>query len=307
MAEAPIGGPAAGDAGGARIGAADALMLLTAVLFGSSFPVAKPLLEALDPVLFAGTRYLLAGLFLFGLAAMRGEALSPAGAPRRTLALCVLLFAAFQGCWAIALSHTNASVGAVFMATSPIFGAILATLAGQRLRRLGWAGILLAFLGVFLVVNNSLVSLTITFGSLAFDALWLANALMWALFVAKSPPLVNRMGPIVMFAWVMVLAALILVPVMLWSARLPQAGAFPPALWLNYLYTALVTGAVASVIWNFGLQRLGITRTMVYMYLVPIFSILLAVSFLGEPFTFAQGLGTAAVLLGISLTRRAAR
>lgn len=296
--------PASPPAG--KLGAGDAVMLLTAFLFGSSFPIAKPILPIMDPVFFAASRYLVASLALFGWLALSGKTLSLQGANRRLLLLCAVVFGTFQASWSYTLSLTNASVGAIFVATSPIWGVILASLSGYRLRPLGWGGILLAFCGVALVINNSLTAVTVDFGSLFSSLLWLFNAFLWAFFVARSPPLVAQLGAIRMFAWVMLLAALFVSPLAIWGAIETPWREMRPMLWLNYLYTALFTAALALALWNVGLTRLGVTRTMIYMYMVPLFAIAIAVAFLGEHMTMARWIGAAAVLCGIAITRRAA-
>ena len=293
-------------AAGTKLGAGDAVMLATAFLFGSSFPIAKPVLPIMDPAFFAASRYLVAGIALFAWLALRGQRLSAAGADWRLLLFCAAVFGVFQVGWSFALSLTNASVGAIFVATSPLWGTLLATLDGQRLRALGWFGIVLAFCGVALVINNSLSALTIEFGSLSSSLLWLAIAFLWAFFVARSPPLVGQLGAIRMFAWVMVLAAAMAAPLAAWGALATPWEQMRPVLWLNYLYTALFTAALALALWNVGLARLGVTRTMIYMYMVPLFAIAIAVIFLGESMTPARWIGAAAVIAGIAITRAAA-
>jgi O-acetylserine/cysteine efflux transporter len=282
------------------------MMLFTALLFGSSFPFAKPIMTAMDPMFYSASRYLLGALVVFAALKLRGLPLGLGKVDRKLLLLCCVSFALFQGDWAFALSRSNASVGAIFMATSPIFGALLASLGGQRLRPAAWAGIALAFCGVLLVINNSLSNITITLGSLAINALWLANAMMWAFYSARSWPLITAMGPARMFAWVMLISALLMLPLGVWGGLQMDWPNFPQHLWLNYLYTALVTSTFAATLWNIGMRRLGITRTMIYMYLVPIFAVAIAVIFLGEAMTLARSLGAIAVLAGIYITRRAA-
>ncbi|MGE0153893.1 MAG: DMT family transporter [Reyranellaceae bacterium] len=290
----------------APVGAGDAIMLLTAFLFGSSFPVAKSILPIVDPALFAAARYGLAGLVLFGWMGLRQRRLRVAGADIGLLLLCAAVFAFFQLIWAYLLSRTNASVGAIFMATSPLWGTLLATLGGERLKPLGWLGIALAFLGVALVINNSLHAVTVDFDSLAVSLLWLLIAFLWAFFVAKSPPLVAQLGATRMFAWVIVAASLMMAPVALWSGGDTAWGQVTPLVWAKFLYTALFSAALALALWNIGLVRLGITRTMIYMYMVPLFAIGIAVLFLGEHMTLARWIGAASVLAGIALTRKAA-
>ena len=60
-----------------------------------------------------------------------------------------------------------------------------------------------------------------------------------------------------------------------------------------------------------GLDRLGVSRVMVYMYLIPVAGVGLSAAFFGDPLTTARVLGGLIVLLGVILTRvaldRAAR
>ena len=60
-----------------------------------------------------------------------------------------------------------------------------------------------------------------------------------------------------------------------------------------------------------GLDRLGVSRVMVYMYLIPVAGVGLSAAFFGDPLTAARILGGLIVLLGVILTRvaldRAAR
>ena len=84
----------------------------------------------------------------------------PLGLPRRDWLPLFLLslvgVALFQACWGLAMARSAPSVGSIVMTTTTAFSAILAWFGGRRLPALGWAGIVLAFAGVVLVVNNSL-------------------------------------------------------------------------------------------------------------------------------------------------------
>ena len=81
--------------------------------------------------------------------------------------------------------------------------------------------------------------------------------------------------------------------------------------WGYWLYTAIFPVGVAFMGLSFGFERLGISRVMVYMYLIPIAAVALAAVFFGDPLTPARVLGGLIVLLGVILTRvaldRAAR
>ena len=179
----------------ARRWTGDGVMLVTALLLGSSYPVAKDVLAVMSPLLYSSSRYLIAGLFLLAALAVRGQ---PLGLPRRDwlpiLLLSLLGVTLFQACWGFGIARTSPSVGSIVMTTTTIFAALFAWLQGRRLSALGWAGIAIAFAGVLLVVNNSLSRFTIAIGNLEGAAFWLVAAFCWALYVDRSVTYNLRLG-----------------------------------------------------------------------------------------------------------------
>ena len=170
-------------------------MFGTAMLLGSSYPFAKDVLAVMSPLLYSASRYLVAGLFLFAAAALMRR---PIALPRRDwlpmIVLSLVGVALFQACWGLAMARTPPSVGSIVMTTTTAFSAILAWFGGRRLPALGWPGIVIAFAGVVVVVNNSLTRFTISFGSLDGTLIWMLAAFAWALYVERSAPYNLRLG-----------------------------------------------------------------------------------------------------------------
>ena len=149
------------------------------MLMGSSYPFAKDVLAVMSPLLYSASRYLVASLFLFAMMALMRR---PMALPRRDWVPMILLAIAdwrrlFQACWGLAMARSAPSLGSIVMTTTTAFSAILARLAGRRLPALGWAGIVIAFAGVVLVVNNSLTGITLAAASLDGALFWMAAAL----------------------------------------------------------------------------------------------------------------------------------
>ena len=288
------------------------MMFGTTLLMGSSYPFAKDVLAVMVALLYSASRYLVASLFLFAMLALMRR---PLALPRRDWVPIILLsligVSLFQACWGLAMARSAPSLGSIVMTTTTAFSAILAWLGGRRSPALGWTGIVIAFLGVVLVVNNSLTRLTLTFGSLDGTLLWVLAAFAWALDVDRGAPYNLRLG-----AWpVMALTTLIgslglllISPVF----DLPAEFARLDDRMLGYwLYTAIFPVGVAFLGISAGLDRLGVSRVMVYMYLIPVAGVGLSAAFFGDPLTAARVLGGLIVLLGVILTRvaldRAAR
>ncbi|WP_421995110.1 DMT family transporter [Reyranella sp.] len=290
----------------------DAVMVGTAMLMGSSYPFAKDVLGVMSPLLYSASRYLVASGFLFlVLAAMR----RPIALPTRDWVPMILLsligVALFQACWGLAMARSAPSVGSIVMTTTTAFSAILAWLGGRRLPALGWSGIAIAFLGVVLVVNNSLSRITLSLGGLDGTLIWMLAAFAWALYVDRCAPYNLRLGALRVMAWTTLFGSLVLLPVSLLFDSLGEFARLDGRLLGFWLYTAIFPVGVAFLGLTVGLDRLGVSRVMVYMYLIPVAGVGLSAAFFGDPLTAARVLGGLIVLLGVILTRvaldRAAR
>jgi O-acetylserine/cysteine efflux transporter len=296
----------------ARRWAGDAIMFATALLMGSSYPFAKDVLSAMSPLLYSGSRYLIAALFLFLVMALRRQ---PMALPQRDwvpmIILALIGVTLFQACWGLAMARSSPSLGSIVMTTTTAFSAILARLSGRRLSALGWSGIVVAFAGVVLVVNNSLTHVTLAAASLDGAAIWMLAAFAWALYVDRCAPYNLRLGALRVMAWTTLIGSLVLTPFSLLFDSLGEFGRLESKLLGYWLYTAIFPVGVAFLGISAGLERLGVSRTMVYMYLIPVAGVGLSAAFFGDPLTLARVLGGLIVLFGVILTRvaldRAAR
>jgi drug/metabolite transporter (DMT)-like permease len=291
---------------------ADAVMFGTTLLMGSSYPFAKDVLGVMSPLLYSASRYLVASLFLFAMMALMRR---PMALPRRDWVPMILLsligVSLFQACWGLAMARSAPSVGSIVMTTTTAFSAILAWLGGRTLPALGWAGIVIAFAGVVLVVNNSLTALALSLGSLDGTLLWVLAAFAWALYVDRGVPYNRRLGALPVMAWTTLIGSLVLLPISLAFDSPSEFARLDGRLLGYWLYTAIFPVGVAFLGISAGLDRLGVSRVMVYMYLIPVAAVGLSAAFFGDPLTAARVLGGLVVLLGVILTRvaldRAAR
>jgi drug/metabolite transporter (DMT)-like permease len=274
------------------------------MLMGSSYPFAKEVLAAMSPLLYSASRYLLAGVVLMIVLAIVRRSIS---LPRRDwlplLGLALIGVTLFQACWGLAIARSSPSLGSIVMTTTTAFSAIVAWLGGRRLSALGWGGIVIAFAGVVLVVNNSLSEITIAAASVEGTLLWLMAALAWAFYVQRCAPYNTRLGALPVMAWTTFAGAICLVPFSLMFDSLAEFGQLDTRLALFWLYTGIFPVGVAYLGLTFGLERIGTSRVMAYMYLIPVAAVGLSAAFFGDPLTWARILGGLIVLAGVVLTR----
>jgi len=286
------------------LGSGDAFMAIAVLAWGVNFPVAKMVLGEMPPMVFSATRYFAAALFLFSLVLLRGDRLAIDRKEAVQLAgLGLLGIAMFQGCWAYGLNLTTASKASILVSTTPLFGAFISGFLGQWPSGKGWFGIVISLLGVVLIVNNSLTEITVGGGTLAGDIMILGAAALWAIYTSISAPMLRKRGPLLVTAWGMFFGAIIL-----WGVALPEAisldwGTISAKGWAGLCFTAIF-GAALGFFWYYaGVVRLGLTRGMIYAYLIPVIAVITATLFFGETISLIQIAGAVVVLGGIALTR----
>lgn len=294
--------PLPGSESGGRV-AGHMMGLFVAVTFGSAYPVAKPLVQAVDPVSFSCLRYLVAGSLMLVMARLFGQRVRVTW--REAAALCglgALGYATFQGIWGVALVLTSPAKAVILVATTPMFGAIFARIAGQPVGRAIWVGAVVAFAGVYLVVNDGVMPKpSVAGGEFLGDVLFVFIAAVWALFGLLSRPYVIRLGAWTTTGWAALFGALILLPIAGPGLTDGSWLQLDLGLVLAFLHLSLIVGCLGNAAWAGGLGRLGLASMVLYLYLSPVVGAAFSAIFLGDWLSPAQGAGAALVIGGVAL------
>lgn len=282
-----------------------ALLLAAMAVWGINLSAVKELTGSLDVLTVAAIRMVIAAVALTLLLILRREVF-PAVLGRHSLALagCALVMVyGNQILFAAGLARTSATHAALIMSLSPLVSTLLAALAlreGLGLRRL--AGIGLGFAGVALVILNR-PSAAVGGGAAAGDALILASVACFASGGIAVQRLSRSLTPLQIGWSVHVVGAALLAAHALLATDGPvqQLASASPFSWGLILYSGVLATAVAALIWNLAISRLGAARTALAFYWVPIFGVGFAAAFLGEPLTFWHLAGLAGVICGARL------
>lgn len=281
----------------------DLLLLLVVIIWAVNYPVLKIGLKEFPPLVFAGIRFPAAAILL--MLAARRPSIIVSGNRKDIflLILCGLLgITAYQLLLTYGLSVTSATNAAILVAASSIFVAILEWAMRRDKLGLGvFSGVVIGFIGVYLVVVGS--SRSINAGHILGDILILLAALVWAIYTVLIQPVLTKYNPLAVtsaLTWAGALAFLVLsfkdMIHFHWSEISIQA-------WLSLGYNVLFSSTLGLIIWSYGIELLGGTRTTVYMYLLPLITSVAAFVMIGERMTWNLGVGAIFILGGVYLAR----
>ncbi len=276
--------------------------LFTIIIWGTTFISTKVLLTDFKPVEILFARFAVGVVALFLVCPHRMK-----GVERRqelTFALAglcgICLYYLLEN---IALTYTMASNVGVIISVAPFFTAVLSRLflkSEGKLRVNFFIGFAVAMAGVALIsFNGSRMELNPTG-----DLLAVLAAFVWACYSILTRKISSFGYPVILTTRrTFFYGILFMVPTLFlfdfemrleWFADVKHL--------LNILYLGLGASALCFVTWNLAVKALGAVKTSVYIYVVPVITVVTSVLVLKEPVTWGSVMGTFLAVTGLFLS-----
>jgi drug/metabolite transporter (DMT)-like permease len=284
-------------------------MLLAMVVWGVNVSAVKALTASFEPLTLAALRMAVACVALSAIVLWRRGGVPLLSARQlAVMAGCAFLMVyANQILFAQGLLRSTATNGALIMALSPLVSALMAALVfGERFTPRRMLGVALGFAGVAAVVLSHPGA---GLSSAGIGDLMLAlSVVSFAVGGAGVQRLARQVDPL-SISWVIYLIGtlMLVVHTLLGPSRLGAAqlfaGAWP---WALVLFSGIAATAAGNLIWNRAISVIGMARTAVFLYWVPVFGVGFAALLLGETLTWWHLAGFVAVMTGTWLGTRPA-
>jgi drug/metabolite transporter (DMT)-like permease len=204
------------------------------------------------------------------------------------------------------LKYTTAINSSLIGAMNPMVTTFLAILFfREKVTPLRILGILLSFIGVFLIVTNGdlqiLTTLRFNYGDiLMFIAVW-----CWATYAVISRRYMQKyqLTPLMTTAYTFLVCTIVALPLFLWEKpfniiNISLAG------WLSILYMAIFASVLGYMFQLLAIQYIGAAKASIFINLVPIFTITQSLLILHEPFSVFKFISGGIILIGVYLASR---
>jgi drug/metabolite transporter (DMT)-like permease len=280
-------------------------MLVAVVLWAVNFSLVKVALKEMSPMGFNGIRLAFASILLILFLAVKRECFRVDGPDFwKLVALGIVGNTAYQILFINGIYVTTASNTAIIIAITPAFIAMLSSvLKHERLNWAAWTGILISFVGFYLVILRNSGKPTFSGEGLKGDLLILAGTVCWAVYTVLAKPLLRKISALKLTAITMAVGTAFYLPFAIRDIiHIPYAEVNVKS-WASLAFSGLFALAVCYVIWYESVQRVGNSRTAIYDNLIPILTVLFASLLIGEKLSPLQGVGMVVILAGVYLTR----
>lgn len=277
--------------------------MFTILVWGTTFIATKILLEDFAPVEILFIRFLIGYLALWIAYPKRFHTRKGEGKYFVLAGIFgVTLYFLLEN---IALTYTLASNVGVIVAISPFFTALFSWLffQDQKPNQYFLIGFLLAMAGVYLISTNGQSVFEI---HPAGDLLALLAAIVWALYSNTTRKIGEfHYATIPLTRRIFFFGLVFMTPALFMMDFQPEiAGFMKIEVLLNFMFLGLGASALCFVTWNYALRSLGSVRCSVYIYLVPVITVVTSMLVLQEEVTIYTWIGIILTLIGLMLSQR---
>ncbi len=279
-------------------------VLILCMSWGVQQVVIKLTLVDISPVMQAAIRSIGAMVILAGWALIRRDPLFVRDGTLWWGVAAGIFFAAEFVLIFWGLELTNASRSVIFLFCSPFVVALGSQwfVPGERLNRLQFTGLGIAFVGIVIAFGESMTLPTRTM--LIGDTMLIAAAIFWgaATVVVKAGPLAT-ISPTRTLLYQLGVSALIL-PVASWALGEPGVIRWSTFAIASVAYQTIWVVAITYLAWFWLIRHYPAPRIASFTFFTPIFGVFAGWLILDEPLTIALLVALALVATGVWLVNR---
>jgi drug/metabolite transporter (DMT)-like permease len=276
-----------------------ALTLVTAILWGTSFPaVSIGIKNGLNPVSFVFFRFGIASIPMVLVTLATGRKIRGLFRNKYCIILGIIntfsFILQFEG-----QVYASASLSALIVNMSALVAASgSAIFLKERFGKLKIVAVISALIGVTLLTTDG--SIVVSSSQLLGIIFLSMTAFSWGAYVIIDKTMLQktRIEPLPMTTFVVIVTTILTAPfLLLYGYEIPGN----LVSWYAVLYTALVNTAIPYAIYQVSLEYLSATISSIILLVEPVVAIFISSFFLGERMDTLQLLGAALVLASIFL------
>lgn len=274
------------------------------IMWSSAFASARIIVAAAPPMSALALRFLISGLLGVLIARLLGQTWR---LTRPQWRACIIIGicqnALYLGLYFIAMQTMEASLAAIIASTMPLLVAVASWLfLGERLTAPAIIGLVAGLVGVAIIMGSRLSG-----GSVDIVAMMLCVIGVVALAIATMTVRSATSGGnfLMIVGLQMLIGSAILTVVAVGSETLTIDWSWK--LIAAFIYTTLVPGLAATLLWFRLVERISATRAATFHFLNPFFGVAIAALLLGERLRLTDVIGVAvimAAILAVQLSRR---
>lgn len=163
-------------------------------------------------------------------------------------------------------------------------------------------GVLVSLMGVLSILAKGDMAVLLQVSFNRGDLLVLAAAAVWALYSINLRRYPRDLHPLAYLTAISLVGLVGIAPLYLGELSAGRSMPINARTMVSIAYVALFASVLAFIFWNRAVRTIGANRAGPFVHLMPVFSTILAVLFLGERLAWYHGMGILLIFVGILMT-----
>lgn len=205
----------------------------------------------------------------------------------------------------IAIPEVTPMTSSIVSSLSPIYTMFIAAVAIKEpitVKKAG--GVLISFVGIMILIFNSMHSAGATENSMRGILLMIVNGLSFALYLGIFKPLISKYSVCTFMKWIFLFSTLVSVPVSAGEIVSLEWSTVPGKLIAELGYLVFFATFVSYYLIPFGQQRLRPTLVSMYAYVQPIIATGISICIGMDTLTWQKILSAVMVFAGVIIVSR---
>jgi len=278
-------------------------IVLSMVFWSFSFIWTRVAIQSFQPMTLITLRLVIASALLFAVSIISGKFQR---LRKKDVGLFLLLaffepFVYYVG-ETYGLTMVESTLAAVIVSTIPLFAPVLAFLVlKERIKWVSVAGIIVSLLGVFFVIYEPIGGLNVNPWGVALLFLAVFAAICYATTLRKIPTHYSSLNVIF---YQSLLGLIYFVPTFLITdySTIKQLKVSAESL-MALCMLSVFASVIAFVLFAWAVRKVGVTRTNVFVNLIPVFTAIFSWLILKEQITLLKWFGIAVVVVGLFVSQ----
>lgn len=278
------------------------LLTLSTVLWSGNFILSRALYNDIPPAAFVFWRWVIAVVVLAPIALPRLRQGWPIlRANLKLICICGFLGVTLFNFLIYSAMHTTTAInGALVNSVVPVFIIMFARIFyGEKVSLRQHIGIALSLVGVMTIILQGDLGRLRTLAFNRGDLLVLVAAIGWALYSIALRRYPQGLNPFLFLFAIGICGLIFLIPFYAYEIAAGSLMVVNTSTFITLAYVGIFASVVAFMFWNSGLRAVGPHLGGQFVHLMPVFSTILAVIFLGERLHGFHFAGVSLVFTGI--------
>lgn len=277
-------------------------LLLTVLIWASSFAFIKLVVTDVSPYVLAVLRAVIGAIFLVSIVVLTRQTKKFIEDIYSRWKIYFLLgfisIAIFDVLQNVGISYTSSSLAGVLLNTNPLFIALLSIIfLKEKITKYRVMGLFTGFIGMCIVViGDEDISVIITSQAFLGNVFILLSAITWAIYSVVNKQILKNTTPLFVATATSVFGAIFLIPIVFVNNIFLSVDALS---WLIIIYLGVVASGLTFFLWSYTLSKMEASRASLFLFLIPIISVIIGWIFLDEKVNIYMLFGGILVIFGI--------